>query len=128
MAAESSFQTLEMKPSSSEKTMFSNKVEQRAVIKCCVDIGKKPTETHKFIKQSVTHSKVSRSLVFKWHKRFSDGRGSLMDDKREGRTSFKTSDVVKNEVHDVIDGDRRLTVREVAVKCVISKKTVHEFF
>ena len=42
-----------------------------------------------------------------------------MDDKREGRPSFKTSDVVKNEVRDVIDGYRRLTVREVADKCVI---------
>jgi hypothetical protein len=41
-----------------------------------------------------------------WHKRFSDGRGSLMDDKREERPSFKTSDVVKNVVPDVIDGDR----------------------
>jgi hypothetical protein len=48
-----------------------------------------------------------------------------MDDKREGRPSFKTSDV-KNEVRDVIDGDRRLTVREVANKCIISKTTVHE--
>ena len=48
-----------------------------------------------------------------------------MDDKREGRPSFKTSDVVKNEVRDVIDGNRRLTVREVADKCVISKTTVH---
>ena len=126
MAAESSFQTLKMKPSSLEKTMFSNTVEQRAVIKFCVDIGKTPTETHKFIKQSVTHSNVSRSLVFKWHKRFSDGRCSLMDDKREGRPSFKTSDVVKNEIRDVIDGDRRLIVREVADKCAISKTTVHE--
>jgi transposase len=95
-----------MKPSSSEKTTFSNKVEQRAVIKFCVDIEKTPTETHKFIKRSVTHSNVSRSLVFKWHRRFSDGRGSLIDDKREGRPSFKTSDVVKNEVCDVIDGDK----------------------
>ena len=84
-----------MKPSSSEKTTFSNKVEQRAVIKFCVDIGKTPTETHKFIKQSVTHSNVSRLLVLKWHKRFSDGRGSLMDDKREGRPSFKTSNVTR---------------------------------
>ena len=49
-----------------------------------------------------------------------------MDDKREGRPSFKTSDVVKNEVCDVIDGDRRLTVREVADKSVISTTTVHE--
>jgi transposase len=125
MAAESSFQTLKMKPSS-EKTTFSNKVAQRAVIKFCVDIGKTPTETHKFIKQLVTHSNVSRSLVFKWHKRFSDGRDSLMGDKREGRPSFKTSDVVKNEVCDVIDGDRRLTVREVADKCIISKTAIHE--
>jgi hypothetical protein len=37
-----------------------------------------------------------------------------MDDKREGRPSFKTSDVVKNEVRNIIDGDRRLIVREVS--------------
>ena len=49
-----------------------------------------------------------------------------MDDKCEGRPSFKTSDVVKNEVRDVIDGDRGSTVRKVADKCVISKTTVHE--
>ena len=49
-----------------------------------------------------------------------------MDDKHEGRLSFKTSDVVKNEVCDVINGDRRLTVRKVADKYVISKTTVHE--
>jgi hypothetical protein len=53
MAVESSFQTLKMKPYSSEKTTFSNKVEQRAAIKFCADIGKTPTEMHKFIKQSV---------------------------------------------------------------------------
>ena len=33
---------------------------------------------------------------------------------------------MKNEVRNVIDGDRCLTVREVADKCVISKTTVHE--
>jgi hypothetical protein len=49
-----------------------------------------------------------------------------MDDKREERPSFKTSDVVKNEVRDVIDGDRSLTVREAADKCVISKTAVHD--
>jgi hypothetical protein len=63
MAAESSFQTLKMKPFSSKKITFSNKVEQRAVIKFCVDIGKTPTETHKFIKQSVTHSNVTCTVV-----------------------------------------------------------------
>jgi hypothetical protein len=47
---------------------------------------------------------------------------ALMDDKHEGRPSFRTS----NEVRDVIDGDRQLTVGEVADKCVISRTTVHE--
>ncbi|NYT47131.1 MAG: helix-turn-helix domain-containing protein [Candidatus Methanofishera endochildressiae] len=32
----------------------------------------------------------------------------------------------KNEVRDVINGDRRLTVREVADKCGISKTTAHQ--
>jgi hypothetical protein len=40
----------------------------------------------------------------------------LADDEREGRPYFRESDVVKNEVRDVINGDRRLTVREVADK------------
>ena len=117
----------ETEESSSEQNTFSNKVEQRTVIKLCVDIGKTPTETRKFIMRSVTHYNVSRSLVFKWHKRSSDGRGSLMDDKRERRPSFNTSNVVKNEERDVIDGDRRLTVREVADKCAISKKRYMKF-
>ena len=96
------------------------------MIKFGVDIGKMPTDTHKFLKQSEKHSKVSRSLIFKWHKRFADERDSLADDEREGRPSFRESDAVKNEVRDVINGDRRLTVREVADKCEISKTTAHQ--
>jgi transposase len=45
-------------------------------------------------------------LIYKWHKRFADGRDSLADDEREGRPSFRESDAVKNEVRDVINGDR----------------------
>ena len=82
-----------------------------------MDIAKTPTDTHKFLKQSEKHSKVSRSLIFKWHR----WKRQLADDEREGRQSFRESDAVKNEVWDVINGDRRLTVREVADKCGISK-------
>jgi hypothetical protein len=42
------------------------------------------------------------------------------------RPSFRESDAVKNEVRDVINGDRRLAVREVADKCGISKTTAHQ--
>ena len=65
-------------------------------------------------------------MIFKWHKRLADGRDSLADDEREGRPSLRESDAVKNEVRDVINGDRRLTVREVADKCGIPKTTAHQ--
>ena len=49
--------------------------ETRAIIKFCVDLGN-TTETMKTMKDARS-SNVSRSLVFKWHKRFSEGRESL---------------------------------------------------
>ena len=110
MAEKSGFEALKTGSALLKKETLAEKVEQRTVIKFCVDIGKTPTETHKFLKQSEKHSKVSCSLIFKWHKRFVDGRDSLADDEREGRPSFRESDAVKNEVRDVINGDRRLTV------------------
>ncbi|CAG2186353.1 unnamed protein product [Mytilus edulis] len=125
MAAKSRFEALNPESASLKKRTFTEKVEQRAVIKFCVDIGKTPTETHKFLKQSEKHSKVSRSLVFKWHKRFGDGRDNLEDDEREGMPSFRKSETIKDEVLNVINSDRRLTVREVADKCDISKTTAH---
>ena len=55
-----------------------------------------------------------------------DGRDSFRDDMREGRPSFRDCSAAKNEIRDVLDSDRRLTVREIAGKCGISKITVHE--
>jgi hypothetical protein len=52
----------------------------------------------------------------------------LADDEREGRPSFRESDAVKNEVRDVINGDRRLTVREVAVIWLFLPSLVEESY
>ena len=123
--------TLDVTPAKFEKSKFRNgweiwiwSAEDRIGITKKRDVCGKGV--HKFLKQSEKHSKVSRSLIFKWHKRFADGRDSLADDEWEGRPSFRESDAVKNEVRDVINGDRRLTVREVADKCGISKTTAHQ--
>jgi hypothetical protein len=85
MAEKSGFEALKTGSALLKKGTLAEKVEQRTVIKFCMDIGKTPTEMHKFLKQSEKHSKVSCSLIFKWHKRFVDGRDSLADDEREGR-------------------------------------------
>ena len=64
------------------------KLERRAVIKFCKDLGKTPTDTYKMLQKSRGEKCVSRALVFKWHKRFSEGRESLLDDSRPDRKSI----------------------------------------
>lgn len=50
-----------------------------------------------------------------------------MDDVRERRPSFLNCGAVPKKVLDVIVGDQRLTVRELAEeKCWISKTTLHD--
>ena len=52
----------------------------------CVSIGKSPAETIKLIRISETMNPCSVSAVYKWHKRFRNGRKSTEDDSRDGPT------------------------------------------
>jgi hypothetical protein len=49
MAEKSGFEALKTGSALLKKGTFAEKVEQRVVIKFCVDIGKTPTDTHKSI-------------------------------------------------------------------------------
>jgi hypothetical protein len=49
MAEKSGFEMLKTGSALLKKGTFAEKVEQRAVIKFCVDIGKTPTDTLKFL-------------------------------------------------------------------------------
>lgn len=82
--------------------------EHRTIIKFCVNLGKTPTQTQEMLETAKVRPPVCRSLVFKWHKRFRDGREDIEDDKGRGRKSTLTAASIK-EVKDVIDRDRRYT-------------------
>ena len=45
----------------------------RIVINFCFDLGMTPVETQKKLQLTEDHRHVSRSFVYKWHKRFEDG-------------------------------------------------------
>jgi len=55
---------------------------------------------------------VCRTLVFEWQKRYSGGRISLNDDERTGRPVTKKSLAAVDQVRDLVDQDRRYTLRE----------------
>lgn len=86
-------------------------MELRAVIKFCEDLGHTPTQTHQLMQKS--NRKCSRELVYKWHRRFREGRTSLEDDVRSGRPDTVRQRMVAR-VSDCMEKDRRLTVRAIA--------------
>ena len=61
-------------------------------------------------------------MVHKWHKRFTDSKVSTKDNERVGRPSL-TDEKAFTLVREVIDTDRRLTVRDTAEMCDL-KSTV----
>lgn len=99
---------------------FEEEKARRTAIQFCVQTGMTPIDTYKKLKSTERYSGVSRSLVFKWHSRFSDG---WTDSAQRGRKPYMDVGNLK-ATKDVIDGDRRKTVREVSECTGISKSSV----
>ena len=81
-----------------------------------------PGQTITEMETSASHRGVSRALIYKWHKRFTTGWTE--SNAKKGRRKEIHSAIIK-KVSDVIDADRRHTVREVAEIVGISKSSAH---
>ena len=62
-------------------------LEERHAIKFCFKLGKNDaTETYAMLQTAFRPSCMNRASVFEWHKRFKEGRESVRDDERCGRS------------------------------------------
>lgn len=93
------------------------------MINFCTELGMTPTETHKKLNLTEAHRNVSRALVFKWHKRYTDGYEETKQEKR-GRPK-EIDDNVMEIINDTIRDDRRRTVREMEEILGIGKPFIH---
>ncbi len=66
--------------------MQSDTLEERYAIKFCFQLGKNATETYGMLQTAFGASCMSQTSVFEWHKRFKEGRESVKDDERCGRS------------------------------------------
>ena len=66
--------------------MQSDTLEERYAIKFCFKLGKNATETYGMLQTAFEASCMNRASVFEWHKRFKEGRQSVRDDERCGRS------------------------------------------
>ena len=94
--------------------------EHKTVIRYCVNRGLTPIQTKKEMESTGKYANVSRALIYKWHKRFTDGWTDNVTQGRKKKDNLTTINFVKK----VIDEDRRQTVREVAEKTGISKSAI----
>ena len=61
-------------------------LEEQYAIKFCFKLGKNATETYGMLQTAFGASCMNRASVFEWHKRFKEGRESVRDDERCGKS------------------------------------------
>ena len=61
-------------------------LEEWYAIKFCFKLGKNATETYGMLQTAFGASCMNWASVFEWHKRFKEGRESVRDDERCGRS------------------------------------------
>ena len=67
---------------------------------------------------------MKKTAVYKWVKRFSEGRESVTDEERSGRPATgRTKENIAN-VRQIVRENRRLTVRSIAEQVNIDRVTV----
>lgn len=104
--------------------MLDKKIEQRINIKFLVKLKKTATETLNLLREAYGEDALSKSRVFAWHKRFSDGREDVEDDERSGRPVTMKTDENVERVRTLVRTDRRLGIRKIAEQLNMNKETV----
>ena len=61
-------------------------LEERYAITFCFKLGKNATETYEMLQTAFRPSCMNGASVFEWHKRFKEGRESMRDDEKCGRS------------------------------------------
>ena len=80
-------------------------LEERYAIKLCFKLGKNATETYGMLETAFGASCMNRASVFEWHKRFKEGRESIRDDERCGRSKeVNTPRLIGQRVRDTMLG------------------------
>ncbi len=85
-----------------------------------------PVEINKQLKEVCGESALSRVRVWKWWKRFDEGRTNIHDEERSDQLSFISKELV-DAVKEIIKNDRYVTITDLCKTFIeVSKGTLHE--
>jgi len=102
------------------------KIWHRCVTECCVKLGKNGNETLEMLRQACGGETLSRAAVFQWWRHFKDGNTRVIDKARSGRPSTAVTAVNIAKTAELLENDRRLTLRELSASLSTSfERTLH---
>jgi [histone H3]-lysine36 N-dimethyltransferase SETMAR len=104
---------------------MNERLQQRAVIRFLVAEERPPSEIHDRLSRVFGDDCLSRTQVFEWCRRFSEGHSSIDDTDRPGRPLSACSEENVARVEELVNNDRRVTVEEVAEGAGISVGSAH---
>ena len=100
-------------------------LEERYAIKFWFKLGKKATETYGMLQTIFGPSCINRAPVFEWHKRFKEGRESVRDDERCGRSKEVRTPELIGQIKNFMDKDCRVSTETIGSQFDVSAGTVH---
>ena len=68
---------------------------------------------------------MNRASVFEWHKRFKEGRESVRDDEKCGRSKEVRTPELIGQIKNLIDKDHRVSIETISAQFDVSVGTVH---
>ena len=93
-------------------------IAQRYGNKFCVKLDKSATETFASLTEASGDATLSRTVVFKWHKAFKEGRENVEDDSRSRRPISSKNDQNVEVVRAVMAKDHQMSVKMIAGQIV----------
>jgi len=91
-----------------------------------LNLGRAVTKHLEMLRQAYDDEELSRTAVFPWWRHFKDGNTRVIDKTRSGRPSTAVTDVNIAKAAELMENDRRLTLRELSASLNISfERTQH---
>ena len=100
-------------------------LEERYAIKLWFKLGKNATETYGMLQTAFQPSSMNQASVFEWHKRFKEGRESVRDDERCGKSKEVRTPELIGQIKNFMDKDCRVSIETIKAQFDISVGTVH---
>ena len=100
-------------------------LQERYAITFCFKLGKNTTETYGMLQTAFWPSCMNRASVFEWQKRFKEGRESVREDERCGRSKEIKKTKLIGQIKNFMDKDHRVSTETISTQFDVSVGTVH---